>query len=101
MKSIVSLFVIVFSAGLAGTPAAWAQAPGDTLQDVRPFGTHALDQLVGWEAGVEVISSPGAPGMTPTVHIRGFGVIPGIEPVYIVDGMRRRNLDDLAPESIG
>ena len=100
MKSIVSLFVIVLGAGLAGTPAAWAQAPGDTLQDVRPFGTHALDRLVGREAGVEVISSPGAPGMTPTVHIRGFGVIPGIEPVYIVDGMRRRNLDDLAPESI-
>lgn len=92
---------IFFAISLLVSAGAFAQSPADTLQDVRPFGTHALDQLVGREAGVEVISSPGAPGMRPTVHIRGFGVIPGIEPVYIVDGMRRRNLDGLAPESIG
>lgn len=78
-----------------------AQEPSDTLQDVRPFGTHALDLLRAREPGVEVISSPGAPGMTPTIHIRGLGVLPGMEPVYVVDGMRRRNLDGIAPESIG
>ena len=84
----------------ASTLAANAQSPVDTLQDVRPFSTHALDLLMAREPGVEVISSPGAPGMTPTIHVRGLGVIPGIEPIYVVDGMRRRNLDGIAPESI-
>ena len=84
----------------ASTLTAHAQSPADTLQDVRPFSTHALDLLAAREPGVEVISSPGAPGMTPTIHVRGVGVLPGIEPVYVVDGMRRRNLDGIAPESI-
>ena len=84
----------------ASTLAAHAQSPADTLQDVRPFSTHALDLLMAREPGVEVISSPGAPGTTPTIHVRGIGVLPGIEPVYVVDGMRRRNLDGIAPESI-
>ena len=84
----------------ASTLTAYAQSPADTLQDVRPFSPHALDLLMAREPGVEVISSPGAPGTTPTIHIRGLGVLPGIEPVYVVDGMRRRNLDGIAPESI-
>ena len=84
----------------ASTLTAYAQSPADTLQDVRPFSTHALDLLMAREPGVEVISSPGEPGMTPTIHVRGLGVMPGIEPVYVVDGMRRRNLDGIAPESI-
>lgn len=84
----------------ASTLAAHAQSPADTLQDVRPFSTQALDLLMAREPGVEVISSPGAPGTTPTIHVRGIGVLPGIEPVYVVDGMRRRNLDGIAPESI-
>ena len=92
--------VIMLAAGLCAASAAYAQPSADTLQTVRPFGTHALELLAAREPGVEVVSTPGAPGMTPTIHVRGFGVLPGIEPVYVVDGMRRRNLDDLAPESI-
>ena len=84
----------------ASTLTANAQSPADTLQNVRPFSTHALDLLVAREPGVEVISSPGAPGTTPTIHVRGISVSPGIQPVYVVDGMRRRNLDGIAPESI-
>ncbi|MBQ6763029.1 MAG: TonB-dependent receptor plug domain-containing protein [Bacteroidales bacterium] len=96
MRNILFISFALFT----GAIAAWAQEPADTLQDVRPFGTHALEMLTAREPGVEVISSPGAPGMTPTIHIRGLGVLPGIEPVYVVDGMRRRTLDGIAPESI-
>ena len=93
--------LIYFAIALAAsTVGANAQTPADTLQDVRPFSTHALDLLIAREPGVEVISSPGAPGLTPTIHVRGIGVLPGIEPVYVVDGMQRRNLDGIAPESI-
>ena len=97
MKNILFISFALFT----GAIAAWAQEPADTLRDVRPFGTHALEMLTAREPGVEVISSPGAPGMTPTIHIWGLGVLPGMEPVYVVDGVRRRNLDGIAPESIG
>jgi TonB-dependent SusC/RagA subfamily outer membrane receptor len=100
MNNKVLLFLIVLAMSFSGIPAARAQEPADTLREVRPFGTHALDLLVGREAGVEVISSLGAPGMTPTIHVRGLGVLPGIPPVYVVDGMRRRDLEGIAPEAI-
>ena len=88
MKTLpVKLFSLLVLAG----STAFAQEPADTLKDVRPFGTHALELIQ--EAGVEVISSPGAPGMMPTIYVRGLGVIPGILPVYIVDGIRKKNLE--------
>ena len=75
-----------------------AQEPADSLKDVRPFATHALELI--HEPGVEVISSMGAPGMTPTIFVHGVPVRPGMEPLYIVDGIRMRNLDGIAPESV-
>lgn len=93
--------IFVFALILLSSPGlSRAQSPADTLLDVRPFVTHALELLTAREPGVEVISTPGAPGMTPTIHVRGLGVLPGIQPVYVVDGMRRRNLEGIAPESI-
>ena len=91
---------VLFAIAAVAVLPAHAQEPADSLKEVRPFGGHALELLTGREAGVEVISSPGAPGMTPTIHVRGIGVIQGIEPAYIVDGMRRRNLEGISPESI-
>ena len=78
---------------------AYAQAPSDTLKDVRPFTTHALELIQ--EAGVEVVSTPGAPGMVPDIYIHGLPVRPGMQPLFIVDGFRVRSLDGIAPESIG
>ena len=77
-----------------------AQEAKDSLVIPRPLETHVLEGLKGTMAGVEVISSPGAPGMTPTVYIRGMRIIPDIEPLYIVDGMRTRSLDGLDPGQI-
>ncbi len=90
------LFLIL----LASPILAFAQAPSDTLKDVRPFTTHALELLMAREPGVEVISTTGEPGMTPTIHVRGASVIAGLQPVFIVDGMRVRNLDGVVPEFI-
>ena len=94
-------FILALAVWAWPTPAgAQGKAQPDSLEIPAPFGTHALEMLVNQEAGVEVISSVGAPGMTPTIHVRGLGVLPGIQPVYVVDGMRRRNLDGIAPEAI-
>lgn len=90
------LFLIL----LASPILAFAQAPSDTLKDVRPLTTHALELLTAREPGVEVISTTGEPGMTPTIHVRGASVIARLQPVFIVDGMRVRNLDGVVPEFI-
>lgn len=48
-----------------------------------------LDQaLQGMVAGVTVTRNGGAPGASPTIHIRGVGSISGTEPLWIVDGIR-------------
>lgn len=77
-----------------------AQEAPDTLAIPQPAVTNVAELLVGREAGVEVVSSPGAPGMTPTIHVRGLGVLQGIPPVYVVDGMRRRDLEGIDPALI-
>lgn len=95
MKTLpVKLFSLLVLAG----STAFAQEPADTLKDVRPFGTHALELIQ--EAGVEVVSSLGAPGMIPDIYIHGMPIRPGMQPLYIVDGFRVRNLDGIAPEAI-
>ncbi len=92
------LSLTLFSLAVMAGSIASAQEPTDTLKDVKPFGTHVLELIR--EAGVEVISSPGAPGMTPTIFIHGLTIRPGMEPVYVVDGLRTPSLEGIAPESI-
>ena len=95
MKTLpVKLFSLLVLAG----STAFAQEPADTLKDVRPFGTHALELIQ--EAGVEVVSSLGAPEMIPDIYIHGMPIRPGVQPLFVVDGLRVRSLDGIAPESI-
>lgn len=48
-----------------------------------------LDQsLQGMVSGVTVTRNGGAPGSSPTIHIRGIGSISDTEPLWIVDGIR-------------
>jgi TonB-dependent starch-binding outer membrane protein SusC len=60
--------------------------------DVNALGNRAqmrLDQaLQGMVSGVTVTRNGGAPGASPTIHIRGVGSISDTEPLWIVDGIR-------------
>jgi TonB-dependent starch-binding outer membrane protein SusC len=60
--------------------------------DVDALGNRAqtrLDQaLQGMVSGVTVTRNGGAPGASPTIHIRGAGSISDAEPLWIVDGIR-------------
>ena len=89
---------VLFTVMAWGSGVAYAHEPADSLKDVRPFANHALELI--HEPGVEVISSMGAPGMTPTIFVHGVPVRPGMEPLYIVDGIRMRSLNGIAPESV-
>lgn len=60
-----------------------------------------LDQaLQGMTSGVFVSKGGGAPGASPTIHIRGVGSISNTDPLWIVDGIKMTpgnhfNLDDI------
>ena len=51
MNNKVFLLVIALAAGLFEASVTHAQVAADTLQDIRPFGTHALEQLAARETG--------------------------------------------------
>src|SRR5687768_9822566 len=66
---------------------------GDVIQNLP---MQSFDRaLQGRAAGVQVLSSNGAPGGTVSVRIRGVGSITaGNEPLYIVDGIQLNNRND-------
>lgn len=72
-----------------------------TLENV-PY-TSALSAMQGSIPGVRVQSWSGQPGVAPRVILRGGTTINnpnGAAPLYIVDGVIRSNLDDVAADDI-
>ena len=70
----------------------------ETLEN-RPI--NRLDQaLQGLSSGVFVSKGGGAPGASPSIHIRGVGSISSTDPLWIVDGIKMNpgnhfNLNDI------
>src|SRR5574344_2997328 len=64
--------------------------------------TNATSALAGMVAGVQVTSSNGAPGSSPTVRIRGISsVYAGNDPLIIVDGsLYDGDMNNIAPSDI-
>jgi TonB-linked SusC/RagA family outer membrane protein len=72
-----------------------------TLENV-PYPSP-LSALQGAIPGVRVQSWSGQPGVAPRIILRGGTTINnpnGAAPLYIVDGVIRNNLDDVAPDDI-
>ena len=82
---------------LAPSQKVFAQA--DTLEVQHPFVTDVRELLVGQTPGVVAVSSLGAPGMTPSVYVRGIHLFEQ-NPVFYVDGSLVNDLSFIAPESI-
>ncbi len=67
---------------------------------VKTPAAQAMQALQGRVAGVQIVSS-GAPGVGPTVRVRGIGSFQGnAGPLYVVDGMFFDNIDFLSPNDI-
>jgi TonB-dependent starch-binding outer membrane protein SusC len=64
--------------------------------------TRIDDALQGRVSGVSVVQSSGAPGSTPTIHIRGATSINNSNPIYVIDGVIVDNggLDSVNPNDI-
>ena len=62
--------------------------------------TRAEQALQGKTAGVQLISTTGQPGSTPSIRIRGFSSNGTSDPLYIVDGLRVSDIGSIDPNTI-
>ncbi|HAQ20377.1 MAG TPA: SusC/RagA family TonB-linked outer membrane protein [Prolixibacteraceae bacterium] len=71
-------------------------------KELKNMPVSRVDQaLTGKLAGVQVLTTNGKPGASPTIRIRGIGsVSAGSEPLYVVDGYPIDNLQMLNPNDI-
>jgi TonB-linked SusC/RagA family outer membrane protein len=64
---------------------------------------NAASAMQGTIAGVRVQTTTGQPGVSPRVIVRGGTSINnpnGAQPLYIIDGVIRNNMDDINPDDI-
>ncbi len=60
---------------------------GSDKLDGRPY-SNALQSMSGQVSGVQIVQTQGAPGLAPTVKIRGASSInSGTTPLYVIDGI--------------
>lgn len=62
--------------------------------------TRAEQALLGRTSGVQVISNSGAPGASMKVRIRGISTNGNSNPLFIVDGIRFTDMNNLDPNDI-
>ena len=62
--------------------------------------TSVVDAMAGKTAGVNIISTGGSPGEAGTMIIRGYSSNKSSHPLYVVDGLRVRNINNLDPNTI-
>jgi TonB-dependent starch-binding outer membrane protein SusC len=76
---------------------AISSVKGDVFKD-QP-GTNAIEGLQGRVAGVNITTS-GGPDATPQIIIRGVASFYQPNPLYIVDGVRQSDLNNVNPQDI-
>ena len=62
--------------------------------------TNAEQALQGKTAGVQIISSSAAPGSNPSIRIRGYSSNGSSDPLYVVDGLRTKDISNIDPNDI-
>lgn len=77
---------------------ATVQVKGDDIQKLNTVSP--LSALQSQTPGVNIMKKSGQPGEGFKVNIRGIGTIGNSQPLYIVDGVSRGNIDYLNPSDI-
>jgi TonB-linked SusC/RagA family outer membrane protein len=67
---------------------------------VKITSLNPEQSLQGRVTGVQVSSTTGAPGATPTVRVRGVGTFNNSSPIYVVDGVIVDNISFLSSADI-
>jgi TonB-linked SusC/RagA family outer membrane protein len=75
-----------------------ASVKGDLFKD-QPT-TNALEGLEGRVAGVNIITPSAQPDVVPQIIIRGVSSLYQPNPIYIVDGIRQADINNINPQDI-
>lgn len=62
--------------------------------------TDLAGSLQGKTAGIQIVSSSGAPGAESSIRIRGYSSNSSSDPLYVVDGLRTKNIANIDPSDI-
>jgi len=62
--------------------------------------TDVANSLQGKTAGLQLVSTGGAPGSESTVRVRGYSSNSSSDPLYVVDGLRTKSIASLDPNDI-
>lgn len=62
--------------------------------------SNAQQALQGKTAGVQVVSTSGAPGSAPAIRVRGYSSNVDMSPLYVVDGVRLSDISGIDPNDI-
>ncbi len=77
---------------------ATVQVKGDDI--LKQNTVSPLSAIQGQSPGVTIMKKSGQPGEGFKVNIRGIGTVGNSQPLYIVDGVARDNIDYLSPSDI-
>ena len=70
-------------------------------KDIQNTSAPRVEQVLqGKTPGVTVVSSSGAPGSGAKIRIRGAGSNGNSDPLFIVDGIKVSNIDNISPNDI-
>ncbi len=62
--------------------------------------TSAEQALQGKTAGVQIVTTSGAPGSTPLIRVRGYSSNSDMSPLYVVDGIIVSSISNIEPNDI-
>lgn len=77
---------------------AIAKVDGTELENLSV--NNATAALAGKTSGVQVVSTSGAPGSSPTIRVRGYSSNSDMAPLYVVDGVRLSDISGIDPSQI-
>ena len=77
---------------------AISKIDGSSLENLTLNNPTAA--LAGKTSGVQVVSTSGAPGSSPTIRVRGYSSNADMAPLYVVDGIRLSDISGIDPSQI-
>ena len=77
---------------------AISKVDGTSLENLTVNNPTAA--LAGKTSGVQVVSTSGAPGSSPTIRVRGYSSNSDMAPLYVVDGIRLSDISGIDPSQI-
>jgi len=93
--------VIVVGYGVQKKSVVTGAISSISSEDISKTSVASTSQaLQGQTSGVTVLPSSGSPGAPTKIRIRGAGSNGNSDPIYVVDGMKTRNIDFLDPSDI-